>query len=202
MRHHAAPAVRRAVCILLAVLVFAFPVKAEAVLGPAGAGEQMPLLLETDGYRLPVPGRVSRLAALKSRLKELVQSYDGIFSIYVKDLNSGEYFMINRQQMYAASLVKLYEMGAAYQQINEGTLSESAIENELRKMIVSSDNWCFNDLALKTGLKYLNSWISTKGYTDTRVRHGCLPADNAERSADPVANSRAGRIDVYYRASY
>ena len=45
-------------------------------------------------------------------------------------------------------------------------------------MIVSSDNWCFNDLAQKVGTGYMNNWISARGFKDTKVRHGCLPADN------------------------
>ena len=182
MRSHPVSAARRAVFILLAVLVLAVPVNAAgqtvALWGVSDAQTKMVSAFESKGYKLPISGRESKLAALKSKLKKQIKAYDGTFSIYVKDLKTSEYFMINRQQMYAASLVKLYEMGACYQQIRAGQLSEAALENEIRSMIVSSDNWCFNDLVGKTGLKYLNSWISTKGYMDTKVRHGCQPADN------------------------
>ena len=180
MKGNAAAIARRILCFCLAAALTAVPVSAAQII-PAASGPVIsrdePGTMTAQSISLKTPKK-PKLAGLKTRLKKQIKNYDGKFSVYVEDLKTREYFMIGRRQMYAASLIKLYEMGAVCQKIKDGKLNEASLENEIRQMIVSSDNWCFNDLVMKTGLKYLNRWISAGGYNDTRVRHGCSPADN------------------------
>ena len=184
MIHHTASSARRAIRIgiWLAVMLIVFPLSAAGEMivtsGTVLKGKPIPSMLD-KGYKLQIGGRDPFLGALEVKLKDQIKDYSGTFSVYVKDLKSGEYFTINNRQMYAASLVKLYAMGAAFAQIRDGKLKEADVEDEMRKMIVSSDNWCFNDLTGKIGLNYLNKWIEGQGYANTAVRHGCNPSDNS-----------------------
>ena len=207
MKHFRASGARRAAVLVLALILLAFPLSAagETVVVSSGVvtGRRLPSLFE-KGYKLPLPVREPFLGALQERLKKQIKNYSGTFSVYVKDLKSGEYFTINNRQMYAASLVKLYAMGAAYEQIRDGKLKEADVEEEMRKMIVSSDNWSFNDLTGKIGLNNLNKWIEAQGYADTAVRHGCNPADNSfgKRTATSFNRTTAKDCGVFLERVY
>ncbi len=51
---------------------------------------------------------------------------EGVWSIYIKDLETGEELSMNHQKMYAASLIKLFVMEKTYQDYEE------ILENDLR----------------------------------------------------------------------
>ena len=65
------------------------------------------------------------LADLETEIDSILSQTDGIWSIYVKNLETGESLSMNNQRMYAASLIKLFVMEA---------------------MIEQSDNESYNDL--------------------------------------------------------
>ena len=46
------------------------------------------------------------MEGLETRLTELFGSYDGIWSVYVKDLTNDKEFQLNSQPLYSASLIK------------------------------------------------------------------------------------------------
>ncbi len=149
-------------------------------------------------------GRKPKLAALKEKLKKKVIGLSGNFSIYVKDLKTGESISINNRRMYAASLIKLYAMGAAYEKIGSGKLKEDEVSGKIRRMIASSDNSCFNSLVMKVGLDYTNRWISSHGFADTKVCHGCKPADNSfgTRSASSLNRTSAADCALFLESVY
>lgn len=80
--------------------------------------------------------------------------------------------------MYAASLIKLYAMGAAYDRINQGALSESSLSRSLNDMITVSDNTAFNTIVRNVGITYVNTWCRANGYTQTNQGHGLSPSSN------------------------
>lgn len=120
----------------------------------------------------------SSIGSLKSKLTKQISGYYGTWSVYVKNLKTGESFTINNQQMYAASLIKLFAMGAAYQKVHDGKLSESAISGLIPTMIADSDNSAFNSVVKNIGLYTVNNWCNAHGYTQTTQVHGLSPAYN------------------------
>ena len=54
---------------------------------------------------LPMHGTLSDL---ENQIRSCTDQLDGVWSVYVKDLKTGAYLSINNQQMYSASLIKLF----------------------------------------------------------------------------------------------
>ena len=75
------------------------------------------LTVETDGKikELVKPGTDS----LEKKLEELLNGFEGQWSVYVKDLGSGEQFSINNQSMTSASVIKAFVMAASYENMAE-----------------------------------------------------------------------------------
>ncbi len=118
------------------------------------------------------------LMGLKTKMESAIRSYRGSWSVYVKNLDTGQYFSINNRSMYAASLIKLYAMGAVYDRIEQGKISESSVSTTIKNMITVSDNTAFNTIVKKVGLTYINEWCRKNGYTGTNQGHGLSPSSN------------------------
>lgn len=118
------------------------------------------------------------MAKLQSKLRSTLKSYSGSWSVYVKNLDTGESFSINNRKMYAASLIKLYAMGAAYDKIQQGKIKESSVKSTIKNMITISSNDAFNTIVRKVGTTYVNKWCKKNGYTKTNQGHGLSPSSN------------------------
>ena len=125
-----------------------------------------------------VPGKKPPLSNLQKELKTAIKSCSGTWSIYVKNLDTNESFTINNRRVYAASLIKLYAMSAAYQRIKDGKLKESSVKNTISSMITVSDNTAFNTIVRTIGTSYINTWCKANGYTGTNQGHGLSPSSN------------------------
>lgn len=124
------------------------------------------------------PSKNKSMTKLKKKLKSSIKSYRGTWSVYVKNLDTGESFSINNQKIYAASLIKLYAMGAVYEKIHQGKIRESSVKNSVRSMITVSSNDAFNTIVQKVGKSYINKWCKKNGYTKTNQGHGLSPSGN------------------------
>ena len=118
--------------------------------------------------------------SLKTKIQEKTRTFPGTWSVYVKNLKTGETTEVNSgRRTYAASLIKLYVLGATLDRIKTGKLSSNQwIEKSMTNMITVSDNWSCNYLIKTTGKSVVNSWISRNGYSGTKVVHGLSPASN------------------------
>ncbi len=125
------------------------------------------------------PKKKASLNSLRVSLQNLVGGFGGTWSVYVKDMKTGASLTINNRAMYAASLIKLYAMGAAYQRVSSGALSEGAVSDLIRRMIADSDNSAFNAIIHIIGNGTVNAWCRSHGYSQTRQIHGLSPSDNA-----------------------
>ncbi len=114
---------------------------------------------------------------LKGELESMTAGYQGDWSIYVKNLSSGEYLEINSHAVKAASLIKLFIMGAVLEQTEEGLLAEDGTFNQLlHDMITVSDNESSNELVRRLspdgtdhekGMEVVNAFARAYGYEDT-----------------------------------
>lgn len=117
------------------------------------------------------------LEDLKVRLASMIDGYEGDWSVYAADLSGGGYMTINSHAVKAASLIKLFIMGAVLEQIEAGDLAEDErIGRLLSDMITVSDNESSNELVRclspdgtdhAAGMGIVNAFAKGHGYTDT-----------------------------------
>ena len=125
-----------------------------------------------------VPEKKSGIAPLRSRVSKTIRSFPGTWSVYVKNMKTGESFCLNNRPMYAASVIKLFAMGAAYQRVADGKLSLGSVSGLISTMIADSNNSAFNSIVKMIGRTYVNTWCKAHGFTQTSQVHGLSPADN------------------------
>ena len=138
------------------------------------------------------------MGTLEPKLTEMIKSYQGEWSAYVKNLDSGEEILINNQSMYSASLIKAFVLADSYNEMenvmaNEGQkLKKEADSPEVKvkvddlicNMITVSDNESFNELVrlqsekndFKEGAEKINEYLKEEGYGDTSVQHTLAPS--------------------------
>lgn len=136
-------------------------------------------------------------SALEDEITTRFDSYEGDWSVYIKDLSSGKTMEINEHSMESASLIKLYIAGTIYEQFDLGNLSETdTIMNALNLMITVSDNESSNVLvrqlydesgSFQDGLDVVNDFINRHGFTNTQQVNGI---------ADPSLWVSDGRINM------
>lgn len=115
---------------------------------------------------------------LLSQIQPLLPQNNGSWSVYVCNLMKNTEGSINEQPMQAASLIKLYIMGAVYE--NYDSLSENydadTLNSYLNPMITVSDNDAANKLVNMLGggddakgMETVNSFCFSHGYTATSM---------------------------------
>ena len=118
---------------------------------------------------------------LKKDLNKMIDTYEGSWSIYVKDLKSGISLTINDQPQDSASLIKLYIAGAVLEKIQHQELEETeTIDLLLSDMISLSDNEAANELVRylsdshehQDGMEKVNEFIEEHDFTDTWQYNG------------------------------
>lgn len=156
-----------------------------------------------EGFSVDETGRLKDgdklgMETLEPKLTEMLESYQGEWSAYVKNLDSGEEILINNQPMYSASLIKAFVLADSYNEMdsikaNEGQkLKKEADSPEVKvkvydliqNMITVSDNESFNELVrlqsekndFKEGAEKINEYLKEEEYEDTSVQHTLAPS--------------------------
>ena len=87
---------------------------------------------------------------LSSQIKGYISGQNGRWGIYINNLNTGEFAVINDGQYSSASIIKLFVMASVYNEISYGGIEKTPyVSNLLRQMITASDNYSSN-LLVKT----------------------------------------------------
>lgn len=124
---------------------------------------------------------------LLNQVQSLLPTDNGTWSVYVCNLAKNTEGTINDQQMQAASLIKLYIMGAVYEDYDSlsSKYSKDQLDNALNSMITVSDNDAANTLVNylgggddATGMARVNKFCQDHGYTSTSMGR-LLLADNS-----------------------
>ena len=110
---------------------------------------------------------------LQPTLENQLASLPGVWSLYLKDLSTGEVISVNNEKMIAASLIKLYVAGAYMEQVEAGTVSAD-YEGQMDIMINQSDNNACNTLIDLVGMEQINSFISAHGFTNSVLNRKML----------------------------
>jgi len=115
------------------------------------------------------------LQSLEKKLRKMVGGYGGTYSIYVKNLDTNKYCMINNQSIYPASLIKLYNMGCIYEYLEKNKINKTPqITGWINSMITVSSNDAYNLLlaaigggSVLTGVDRVNKFCEKQGYLQT-----------------------------------
>ncbi|MFR5148489.1 MAG: serine hydrolase [Ruminococcus sp.] len=144
-----------------------------------------PELSDDDGTISPSHGSSAfdnksdeKINTLVTRVQSQLPGANGSWSVYICDLSGGSEATINDSPMQAASLIKLFIMGAVYE--NYDSLSQqygsATLDSYLTPMITVSDNDAANSLVSclgsgdsTAGMQKVNSFCQSHGYTNTSM---------------------------------
>ena len=124
---------------------------------------------------LRIRTEVKDLSALETQLTDKMSQWNGDWSLYYEDYETGQIISINSHQVYSASLIKLFVTQALYDGMSKGTISESgAVTENIRKMITYSDNDAWSYLArvlgggvYSRGMAKMTEIAQANGFSDT-----------------------------------
>lgn len=132
----------------------------------------------------PDPNDPDRNEELQALLDAFIEEHPGTWDLYVYNLSYGEYAASSTQEgepLISASLIKLYIMGAVFQQFKDGKLQYWDCFPSVRQMIVVSDNFCANWLILRlgesqeqVGFDTVNAFAASIGCTSTSLNRSML----------------------------
>lgn len=103
---------------------------------------------------------------------------NGSWAVYISDLTKNSEGSVNSHAMQAASLIKLYIMGAIYDNYDNIIVQygQNSVDSNLRSMITVSDNDAANTLVSylgsgdsSAGMSAVNNFCQIHGYTDTSM---------------------------------
>lgn len=171
-----------------------------------GNGEIAKNMKTPDGFYVDCDGRKCakaemRLSGLKKSLNSMISGYSGRWSVYVKNLRTGDVLSINNSAMYPASVIKLFTMEAVYEQIRKGSLKKTSyVSSLLNQMITVSDNEAFNALVRMTsksgsftdGCRTINQYLKKQGYTNTEC-HNTLHPSSSVYTSDGSKNKASAK---------
>ena len=144
---------------------------------PAPGSEQEGTLSPSSGTTF-TDNTDSSMDNLLNQVQSLLPTDNGTWSVYVCNLLKDSDGTINDTPMQAASLIKLYIMGAVYE--NYGTIAQShnseEIDSNISAMISVSDNNAANTLVNwlgngndAAGMTKVNNFCQEHGFTSTQM---------------------------------
>ena len=146
-----------------------FPEEAKAPVIP-----RLTLKDSREMQSFPLPPLPKTIRDLEEKVTALTDSYSGIWSVYIKNLTTGDSFIVNDAPMKSASVMKLFIMASVYDAIDRQELERtSELVDRLINMISYSSNEAANRLLillgkgdLSAGVNYVNHYIQKHGYSD------------------------------------
>lgn len=118
-------------------------------------------------------------SVLEETLTDMLDKYSGSWSVYVDVLTDDMRIEIKNEPMTAVSLIKLFNMVALYNEINEGNVEPSKLTDaNLELMITESSNNSSNEIVkligggdFFAGAKKVTELAHSMGCSDTQEEH-------------------------------
>lgn len=186
-----------------------------------GGEEMLPVYTLKDscrlpGYELPELEKEEEDQPVMERLEEALQeklaSYDGEWSVYVKNLKNDESLLINDRPMKSASVMKLFILGTMYKAFEDGEMERTdELLSLMKDMIIYSSNEASNELLYRLGdsdygrgIARVNAFIQEYGFSDMTVEYNGFdnPATNMGTGHyNQVSAKDCGRLleAIYHR---
>lgn len=149
----------------------------------------------------PTTSTDDSMNSLLSQIQPLLPQNNGSWSVYVCNLIKNTEGNIDSHPMQAASLIKLYIMGAVYENYETllQTYSADTLNNYLNPMITVSDNDAANALVeilgngdTTVGMATVNTFCQNHGFTDTSM--GRLLLQSNENGDNYTSANDCGRF--------
>lgn len=124
-------------------------------------------------------------------------SGNGTWSVYVCDLVNNTEGAVQDARMQAASLIKLYIMGAVYENYDNiiTQYGQSSVDSNLNSMITVSDNDAANTLVSylgsgdsSAGMSVVNDFCSQEGYSSTHMGRLLLASNQYDDNYTSVSD--------------
>ncbi len=153
--------------------------------------------VDSDGKKCSPEG--INASGLTNQLQEIIAGYDGTWSVYVKDLNTGTTISINDTPMQPASIIKSFVMASTFERISRGELPYSdQVKSLLTEMITESSNDAYNklvgmnspDQSFLSGTEVVNRYLMENGYSSTTCHSTLHP------SSSPFMSNGTNRTTV------
>lgn len=127
----------------------------------------------------------------QSEVEEYLKSAaSGTWSVYAKDLTSNsDIASVNADaKMQSASVIKLFIMATAYDEMAKGNMVPTEVSSDIKLMITQSENYATNRMIDRLGFDKINNYIRSNGYTNTELNRYMLTStangDNYTSSKD------------------
>ena len=146
------------------------------------------------------------LQTLLNQIQGQLPADNGSWSVFVSDLINETEGSINDQTMQAASLIKLYIMGAIYENYDQiiGQYGKDSVDSNLHSMITVSDNDAANTLITylgggnsSAGMQAVNSFCQEHGYNQTHMGRMLLASNDQDDNYTSVNDCGHFLIEVY-----
>lgn len=151
-----------------------------------------------------------KLTSVLAQIQASLPASNGDWAVYVCDLKTGSEGSINDHRMQAASLIKLYIMGAVYENYDAliAQYGQDTIDANLYSMITVSDNDAANALTSylgsgdsSTGMQIVNNYCLAHGYTTSSMGRLLLHSNEFGDNYTSVEN--CGKLlKMVYRDGY
>lgn len=142
-----------------------------------------------------------KLSSLKKQIQSMTAGYYGTWSVYVKNLKTGDVVNVNEKAMYPASVIRPFVMASTFDQIKRKNLAyTSTVKSLLKEMITVSDNEAYNQLVrlnspsrnFVKGASVVNSYLKKNGYTNTGC-HSTLHPSSSYFTSDGQSNTSSAK---------
>lgn len=127
---------------------------------------------------IPQPTNPPEDSRLEAILTQELENLDGTWSVYARNLKTGETVCIRDEPMVAASLIKLYVAGAYYE--TDPKAEDRSWCARADVMISASSNDACNALIDRLGMDAVNEFIRGRGDADSALNRKMLEKTDRE----------------------
>ena len=148
----------------------------------------------------------TELETLISQIRSALPVGNGSWAVYISDLVKGTEATIDSRRMQAASLIKLYIMGAVYENYEKlvSQYGKDTLDYYLQAMITVSDNdsanalvSCLGDGDPSAGMSIVNDYCLAHGYYETHMGRLLLQSNEFDDNYTSVSDCGHFLINVY-----
>lgn len=173
-------------------------VEGQGMLSPSSSSESSESVFNGSGAGTSSePVTDEKLETILKQVQSQLPAENGTWAVFISDLVNGTEGSLNDQKMQAASLIKLYIMGAVYENYDQitGQYGKDSVDSNLYSMITVSDNDAANTLTTylgggdsAAGMQAVNSFCQAHGYDQTHMGRMLLASNENDDNYTSVGD--------------
>lgn len=173
-------------------------VEGQGMLSPSSSSESSESVFNGSGAGTSSePVTDEKLETILKQVQSQLPTENGTWAVFISDLVNGTEGNLNDQKMQAASLIKLYIMGAVYENYDQitGQYGRDSVDSNLYSMITVSDNDAANTLTTylgggdsAAGMQAVNSFCQAHGYDQTHMGRMLLTSNENDDNYTSVGD--------------